>query len=410
MTNSKPELMSHERREIQMMDRLEVNAERTLPADHTRAVLVGRAWVPEVGGPSVVAVRAGDVYDLSADFPTMRDLLSIAEPAAVVAAASGTKLGSLTELITNTPESDRDLRAPWLLAPIDLQPIKASGVTFAVSMIERVIEERAGGDPAAADGIRRGIVERIGLDAHEVRPGSAEAIELKDHLQAEGLWSQYLEVGIGPDAELFTKAPVLSSVGTAVRIGVLGKSRWSNSEPEVALAIDASGEVKGAMLANDMNLRDIEGRSALLLGAAKDNNASCAVGPFIRLFDDAFGIEEVRRMTVELHVSGRDGFELRDHSWMDLISRDPLDLVTQLMGAHHQYPDGVVLLLGTMFAPTTDRAVPGEGFTHLPGDVVRISAPELGCLANVVETSENCDPWTFGIGALMGNLAGRGLL
>ena len=95
---------------------------------------------------------------------------------------------------------------------------------------------------------------------------------------------------------------------------------------------------------------------------------------------------------------------------MRLISRDPLDLAAQVIGPNHQYPDGVVLFLGTMFAPSQDRHGPGQGFTHVVGDVVTVSTPQLGTLVNRVRHCDQVAPWTFGITALMGNLASRGLL
>lgn len=381
-----------------------------LPQDGYAGTLLGRVWLPEAGGPSPVAVRQDGVFDVSARFATVRDVIESGDPAAALNAVTGVRIGSIDELVGNTGEETRDPARPWLLAPVDLQTIKAAGVTFAVSMIERVIEERARGDLSAAQGMRGELAERIGADIRELRPGSDQAAVVKEYLTQQGLWSQYLEVGIGPDAEIFTKGPTLSAVGPGARVGVLSTSEWNNPEPEVALVIDASGTVRGATLGNDVNLRDVEGRSALLLPKAKDNNASCALGPFIRLFDETFCIDAVRGMEIGLDVIGADGFHLADSSDMTHISRDPLDLVAQLMGLHHQYPDGAVLLLGTMFAPIADRHAPGQGFTHERGDVVRIRSRELGSLVNTVEDSERCDPWDFGIAALMRNLAARDLL
>ncbi len=382
----------------------------TLPADADRATLVGRIWNPHVGGPSPVLLQAGVLWDISSTFPTVSDLCEADDPAAAARAASSTRIGTLADVLQNTPPETRDSGSPWLLSPIDLQAVKAAGVTFAASLIERVIEERAGGDPATAAAIRSDLVAIVGSDIAGVVPGSADAARMKDAMVAQGAWSQYLEVGIGPDAEIFTKAQVLSSVGTAVDVGVLTESQWNNPEPEVALVVQSTGRIVGATLANDVNLRDVEGRSALLLGRAKDNNASAAVGPFLRLFDDDFGLDDVRSLRVGLDVRGVDGFHLSAVSDMSMISRDPRALVDQLIGEHHSYPDGALLMLGTMFAPIDDRDAPGGGFTHRRNDIVRISSPQLGTLVNRVRESERCEPWSFGARALMKNLASRGLL
>lgn len=381
----------------------------TLPHDGTAGTLVGRVFRPGLG-PSVVAVRADGAYDVTAAFPTIRDLCEAAEPAAALAATPGEPVGGLAELLANTPPEQRDPAQPWLLAPIDLQVVKAAGVTFAVSMLERVIEERARGNPEQAAAVRAEITGVVGADLAALRPGSAEAAALKELLVAKGAWSQYLEVGIGPDAEIFTKAPVLAAVGTATDVGVLPASRWNNPEPEVVLAVAASGRIVGAMLGNDVNLRDVEGRSALLLSKAKDNNASAALGPFLRLFDDGFGLDDVRSATVTLTVDGVDGFHLTGTSSMTAISRDPEELAAQLVGAHHQYPDGAVLYLGTMFAPVEDRAEPGQGFTHRGDDLVTVCTPALGALVNRVRSCADCEPWTFGVADLMRALAARGAL
>lgn len=382
-----------------------------LPDDVDTGTFVGRIWDPSVGGPSPVLVRGDEVRDVSDTFPTVRDLCEQPEPAAAAAAAvDGRHVGALRDVLANTPPATRDPSRPWLLTPVDLHTLKAAGVTFAVSMIERVIEERTGGDYRAAAAARAAILAEIGTSPSEVRPGSSEAARLKKYLQDRGLWSQYLEVGLGPDAEIFTKAPTLSAVGTHVPVGIRGSSEWNNPEPEVALVVRSSGTIVGATLANDVNLRDLEGRSALLLAQAKDNTASCALGPLIRLFDDTFDLDAVRSMSVRLEITGSDGFVLDTTSEMSLISRDPEDLVGQLMGTHHQYPDGAVLMLGTMFAPVVDRDIPGMGFTHREGDLVRISANRLGALVNEVRPCERCEPWTYGLRDLMTNLAGRGLL
>ena len=381
-----------------------------LPNDGFTGALAGRVWNPAVSGPSVVAVREAGVFDVSATFATMSDLCERDDPAGALAAAEGERLGSLENLLDNTVPDNRDTTSPWLLSPIDLQVVKAAGVTFAVSMIERVIEERARGDLDAAAVIRGTIMEEIGTDLKSIRPGSEQAAKLKAFLIGQGLWSQYLEVGIGPDAEIFTKAPVLASVGTAVEVGVLSTSTWNNPEPEVVLAVSSDGRIVGATLGNDVNLRDVEGRSALLLPKAKDNNASAALGPFIRFFTADFTLDDVRNTTVTLQIEGADGFTLEATSPLSEISRDPEELVAQLVGPHHQYPDGAVLYLGTLFAPIVDRSEPGKGFTHVVGDVVRISAPRLGTLVNRVQTSERCAPWQFGVAALMKNLAARRLM
>ncbi|UFU06195.1 fumarylacetoacetate hydrolase family protein [Ruania halotolerans] len=381
-----------------------------LPTDHDRAVLVGRAWLPHAPGPAVVAVREGELQDLSASFPTMRDLTEQPDPTAALAGASGPSVGTLEALWANTNTDRRDDALPWLLSPVDLQVIKAAGVTFPVSMIERVIEERARGEAATAESIRSTVMEAIGGDIADLVPGSAAAARLKEVLLEAGMWSQYLEVGIGPDAEIFTKAPVLASVGPGSEVGVLAESEWNNPEPEVVLIVSSAGAIIGATLGNDVNLRDIEGRSALLLGRAKDNNASASLGPFLRLFDAGFTLDDVRSESVSLTVTGADGFQLEAGSDMARISRDPADLVRQAAGNHHAYPDGFVLYLGTMFAPTADRDLAGHGFTHHPGDVVRIASPGLGALINRVQHSESLPAWEFGIGALISNLAQRNLI
>jgi fumarylacetoacetate (FAA) hydrolase family protein len=381
-----------------------------LPDDAENSVLVGRIWDPAVEGPSPVVVRDGDIFDVSAQFPTVHDICELPEPAAVVSGLHGPRVGSLEDVLANTGAAARDHTRPWLLAPVDLQALKAAGVTFAVSMIERIIEERARGDLALAADIRRRMLADLGGDLHSLSPGSEEAARLKNLLVAEGIWSQYLEVGIGPDAEIFTKGQILSAVGTAVPVGVLAASTWNNPEPEVALIVQSSGRIVGATLGNDVNLRDVEGRSALLLPRAKDNNASCALGPLIRLFDKRFDLEHVRELEVGLDIEGEDDFHLEEVSEMARMSRDPEALVRQLIGPHHHYPDGAVLMLGTMFAPIQDRDRPGEGFTHKVGDVVRISSPALGTLVNRVQHAENCEPWDFGVRDLMGNLVKRGLL
>ncbi|MBB3397963.1 MULTISPECIES: fumarylacetoacetate hydrolase family protein [unclassified Rhizobium] len=373
-------------------------------------LFIGRAWNPAVQGPCVVVVRDGQLVDItSKTVPTLSALLEQVDAAAFVRAARGPVLGALKEVDAvgiGTPDPSR----VHLLAPADLQAIKACGVTFAQSMIERVIEEKAAGNPDRAAAIRERVSTLIGGSLNNLKAGSPEALKVKQALIEEGMWSQYLEVGIGPDAEVFTKSPVLSSVGWGADVGLHPISTWNNPEPEIVLAVNSRGEIKGATLGNDVNLRDVEGRSALLLGKAKDNNASCSIGPFIRLFDESYSLDEVRRAELDLKVTGTDGFILHGKSSMSKISRDPGDLVKQTCGPHHQYPDGFMLFLGTLFAPTQDRDAPNQGFTHKVGDVVEISSAGLGSLVNTVRLSTECSPWTFGITALMANLAKRGLL
>jgi fumarylacetoacetate (FAA) hydrolase family protein len=374
----------------------------------TSGTLLGRVWNPKEKGPSVVTVRDGIVYDItSSEAPLVRDICEMDDPVAYVRNAGGEQLCHLDSLLENSPS---DNAKPHLLAPCDLQAVKACGVTFANSMLERVIEEQAAGDPTKADAIRKHITSVIGSSLRNVKPGSEEASQVKAALTAEGMWSQYLEVGIGPDAEVFSKAQVLSSVGYGAEVGLHPISNWNNPEPEAVLAVTSQGRIIGATLGNDVNLRDVEGRSALLLSKAKDNNASCSIGPFIRLFDEEYTLDDVRNMELQMSVKGEDGFELEGFSSMNMISRDPEDLVRQTIGRHHQYPDGLVLFLGTLFAPTKDRDVPGEGFTHKVGDVVTISNPALGSLINTVNLSTECAPWTFGTRQLIANLSARNLI
>lgn len=369
---------------------------------------VGRVWRAGIG-PSLVALRGGRLFDITTKAaPTMRDLFEQDDITGVVDAIAGEDIGSLEEIASASREAHGD--STRLLAPCDLQAVKACGVTFARSMLERVIEERAGGDATRAEEIRTRVAGVIGDSLRDLVPGSPEAAEVKRLLQEEGLWSQYLEVGIGPDAEVFTKAQPMSAVGWGASVGLHPVSSWNNPEPEVVLAVDSGGRIVGATLGNDVNLRDVEGRSALLLGKAKDNNASASIGPFIRLFDDGFTLDTVRRMELTMKVEGEDGFVLDGRSSLSEISRDPADLVAQTRGRHHQYPDGFMLYLGTMFAPVEDRDAKGQGFTHHLGDIVTIATPELGALVNTVRLSTEAPEWTFGMAALMRNLAARGLI
>jgi fumarylacetoacetate (FAA) hydrolase family protein len=374
-----------------------------LPADASNALLVGRVWSKAAGGPCPVLLSNGRILDLSSMAPTLSALLEIDDLARKLQSSpSSLDLGSLEDFLSGA--------AGQLLAPADLQAIKAAGVTFADSMLERVIEEQAKGDPLRAQEIRGRLAPVLGDNLKGLVAGSDKAAEVKRLLQDMGLWSQYLEVGIGPDAEIFTKAQPMSSVGCGADVGIHPKSDWNNPEPEVVLAITSKGEIIGATLGNDVNLRDFEGRSALLLSKAKDNNASCSIGPFIRLFDGRFTIDDVKSAEISLSVKGEDGFEMIGSSHMQAISRSPEDLASQLLNRNHQYPDGALLFLGTMFAPVKDRRGKGLGFTHEIGDVVEISTPTLGRLINRVEYSDTCPEWTFGITALMRNLAQRGLM
>jgi len=382
-----------------------------MPADAARAMLVGRAWLPAAAGPALVRVAEDGIYDLSRVAPTASALFELPDPIGAIRRARAAKpVAPLADVLANSAADANDPATPYFVAPCDLQAIKASGVTFVSSLLERVIEEQARGDPGKAVAVRRSLVAVLGDDLASVRPGSPEAQRVKEALVAQHAWSQYLEVGIGPDAEIFTKAQPMSAVGPGAEIGIHPKSEWNNPEPEIVLVVDSRGRTLGATLGNDVNLRDFEGRSALLLGKAKDNNASCAIGPFIRLFDESFGISEVRRSELALRIDGPEGYALSGSSSMAMISRDPLELVKHAIGPNHQYPDGLVLFLGTMFAPTDDRFAPGQGFTHAVGDIVTIATPALGALVNRVNHADKIRPWTFGARALMENLAKRGLL
>jgi fumarylacetoacetate (FAA) hydrolase family protein len=396
--------------ETTMSTSLTLTSATTLPTDAQDAALAGRVWRPDAEGPSVVAIRPEGVFDITARFATMRDLCETPDPAAALRATPGEHLADFETLLANTPAATRDTTKPWFLTPVDLQALKAAGVTFAVSMVERVIEERARGNPEAAKSIRAEITALVGDDLQKLKPGSAEAQRLKAVLIEQGAWSQYLEVGIGPDAEIFSKAQPMAAVGTGADAGLHPISTWNNPEPEVVLVLASTGAIVGATLGNDVNLRDVEGRSALLLSKAKDNNASCAIGPFIRFFDDRFSLDDVRRMEVTLTVEGPEGFRMEGFSNLSLISRDPADLVGQMVNVHHQYPDGAILFLGTLFAPVADRDAPGKGFTHKVGDIVTIAAPQLGALVNLMRHTNECPPWTFGTSHLLRNLARRGLL
>jgi fumarylacetoacetate (FAA) hydrolase family protein len=375
--------------------------QKLLPADWRDATLVGRLETDQ--GPTPIVIRRGRVSDVSRVEPTVSALLDAWDPG-----VQGDDLGDVLSL---------SVRPAWgaprgkirLMAPIDLQCVKAAGVTFAESTIERVIEEKTRGNAREAQAVRQALIDKVGAELQSIVPGSEQAERLKAVFIADGLWSQYLEVAIGPYAEVFTKAPPMSSVGWGDYIGIRSDSTWNNPEPEVVLVCDSRGCALGATLGNDVNLRDFEGRSALLLGKSKDNNASCSIGPLIRMFDDSFCLNDLRSAVIALEVTAEDGYRLDGSSSMAKISRDPLELVRQTM-SEHQYPDGMVLFLGTLFAPIQDRDIPGAGFTHKLGDTVRISTSRLGTLENRVTTSKDAPPWTFGVSALMRNLATRGLL
>ncbi len=394
-------------------------SDNILPNDVSEAALLGRAWNPTVrtpddqllpeGGPCIVTLRDGLLLDLTPHVPTMAHLLNHPEPLKLLDIVDLAPLGPASEIIENSAVETRDPTRPYLLSPFDIQALKACGVTFVRSMLERVIEEQAKGDPARAAALRDELADTIGAEIADIKPGSPESIAVKEALSSKGLWSQYLEVGLGPDAEVFTKAQPMSAVGLGADVGLHPSSTWNNPEPEMVMVARADGVIIGATLGNDVNLRDIEGRSALLLGRAKDNNASCALGPFIRLFDDKFGISDVRSAVVSLTVEGRDGFVLNGESHAAEISRDMTDLVAQAFDCHH-YPDGLALFTGTMFAPIQDRDAPGQGFTHKLGDTVTISSPRLGSLVNRVGDAGKIAPWTFGTMSLMENIAKRGLL
>ena len=385
---------------------LPISPASLLPVDLAQATLIGRIWRD---GPCVVAVRGGEVIDITETVATVAELFESDDALGIARHAPGTALGPVQALMAQALKAPAD--RPLLLAPCDLQAIKACGVTFAVSLLERVIEEQAGGDAARAASLRSALQDTLGSDLSALRPGSEAAQRLKQQLQQRGAWSQYMEVGIGPDAEVFTKAQAMSSVGCGAQVGLLPSSAWNNPEPEIVLAVNSRGQVLGASLGNDVNLRDIEGRSALLLGKAKDNNGSCAIGPFIRLFDEGFTLDTVRQAEVSLLIEGADdGFVLEGASFMREISRDPLDLVRQTAGAYHQYPDGFMLFLGTMFSPVKDRGAQGGGFTHHLGDRVTIASAALGALVNKVQRCDAIPPWTFGVRALYQNLAQRGLI
>jgi fumarylacetoacetate (FAA) hydrolase family protein len=378
-----------------------------LPEDWPRGSYAAR--IMSKAGPVVLGIADGEPFDLTPAFGTVSRWLEEEDAAGAIRAHGEPIALDLAALVANSAHDARRAGRPWLLAPVDLAAVKGAGVTYVRSMLERVIEERCRGDALRAEAVRAEVRAIIGEEIADLRPGSLEAEQVKHVLLARGWWSQYLEVGIGPDAEIFTKCPPMAAVGLGAKVGVHPMSSWNNPEPEAVVVVNARGRIVGATLGNDVNLRDVEGRSALLLCRAKDNNASCALGPMIRLFDESFTLEDLRRATLSLVIEGRDGFRLEECGAIGAISRDPVELVGQLIGPHHQYPDGVVLFLGTPFSPVKDRGAPGMGFTHREGDLVTIRTPLLGALVNEVDRTDECPPWTFGAGALFASLARRGL-
>ncbi len=394
------------------MASLKINLKDTIKDIDENANLVGRVWVPgNPSGPCVVLIKNKEAIDITKIFPTTTNLFEYDNPIEKINGKNNLiSLGNIDDIIQNTPIEERDAKKPWLLSPCDLQAIKAAGVTFVSSMLERVIEEKARGDWSAAQEIRNKISSLIGNNLSEIKPGSRDALKVKDLLIKQNLWSQYLEVGIGSDAEIFTKSQPMSSVGNGFEIGILEDSNWNNPEPEVVLAVNSKNKIIGATLGNDVNLRDYEGRSALLLGKAKDNNASCALGPFIRLFENNFNLENIKNFEIAVKINGLDGFKHEEIYSMKEISRDPEDLVNQCSSKNHNYPDGLMLFLGTMFTPFMDREQPGKGFTHKIGDIVTVHTKEIGSLNNRINYSHLCEPWNFGTSALLKNLVSRGVI
>ena len=388
--------------------------EGILPDNMDRAILLGRLWMPSEEGPSPIIISEENVFDFSKVVPTVSEILNLDNPLSLIATLIKSNslplIGRVPDLLENTHADNRLPGLPYFLAPCDFQAVRACGVTFVSSMVERVIEEFADGNAIKSAEVRKKLTAEVGSQLNEIVPGSIAATKFKQSLISRGLWSQYLEVGIGPDAEVFNKAQPLSAVGSGAEIGIRSDSSWNNPEPELVLAINRAGKVIGVTLGNDVNLRDFEGRSALLLGKAKDNNASCSIGPFIRLFDESYTIDDARKTHIKVSIRGSDGYELEGNTDFSRISRDLLDLAGQAVNRSRQYPDGLMLFLGTDFAPTADRDIPDKGFTHKVGDIVSISNPQIGTLVNRVNFSEKVTPWTYGISDLARNLAKRKLI
>lgn len=377
---------------------MNISITEVLPKN-TAGLYLGRIWEPTHQLPLPVLLSNGKLWDASQLAPTCSEILELDDLTdQLQALRHNDPLAPIDDVVLEPAATST---SPILLAPVDLQVIKACGVTFVDSMVERVIEERAGGDPQAAAEIRESMQRELGVDLTTVTPGSDEAATVKRALVDRGWWSQYLEVGLGPDPEVFTKGPVLSAVGSGADIGVPEFSSWNNPEPELVLIATSTGQIVGVTLGNDVNLRDVEGRSALLLGMAKDNNRSTSLGPFIRIFDEEFTVDDARSMEITLHVEGPEGYSLDGLNSVSALSRSFEDLIAATYGDHHQYPDGFALFTGTLFAPTEDRDTPGEGFTHKLGDVVTIRNQHLGALINRVGRCEELPQWSYGIRQLI---------
>jgi len=384
-----------------------LTAAQVLPSDGYAGTLVGRALFPGVfPGPCVVAIREDGVHNISGTVPTMAQLLNAPNPLATLQRAlrNCVYLGPLESLLENSTPSTHDPLKPYLLTPIDLQAVKAVGLTFVNGLLQRFADDNGGAATVAK------MEKAAGVALGKILPGSEEAARLRTALMEDGLWNDTLEVGFGPDVELFTKAQPLSAVGTGAEIAVLPTSKQTFAEPEVVLMLNADGKICGATLGCDMTARDVEARSLLLLGRAKDQNATCAVGPFIRLFDQTFSLPNVQGMNLTYAFEGADDAVFTDTGSMDQIGRGLITLARQVVNEHHGYPDGVALFTGCMFKAPSSRGASDTPFTHQVGDVVIIKASPLGTLINRVNTTDKVRPWSFGMSDLMANLANRQLL